>query len=118
MDDIFMIWPHGMDSLLEFIQQLNTVHPTIKFTSIISPTEISFLELTIYTRDDKLHTRLHTKSTDRHMCLNFYSEHPMNLKRFILYSQFLRLERIHSESHYLIQAQIKLLVFQMEGIPP
>ena len=119
IDDIFMIWPHGMDSLLEFIQHLNTVHPTIKFTSTISPSEIAFLDLIIYSRDNKLHTRLHTKSTDRHMYLNFHSEHPMNVKRSIPYSQFLRLKRIHSESHYLIQAQIPtLLVFHLEGIPP
>ena len=32
IDDIFLIWPHGMDSLLEFINQLNTVYSTIKFT--------------------------------------------------------------------------------------
>ena len=77
IDDIFMIWPHGMDSLLEFIQHLNTVHPTIKFTSTISPSEIAFLDLIIYSRqdsrqDNKLHTRLYTKSTDRHMYLNFH----------------------------------------------
>ena len=73
IDDIFMTWPHGMDSLLEFIQHLNNVHPTIKFTSTISPTEISFLDLIKYTRDDKLYTRLHTKNTDRQMYLNFHS---------------------------------------------
>ena len=86
IDDIFLIWPHGMDSLLEFTQHLNTVHPTIKFTSAISPSEIAFLDLTLYTIDDKLCTRLYTKSTDRHMCLNFNSEHPMNLRRSIPYS--------------------------------
>ena len=48
IDDFFMIWPHGMDSLLEFIDHLNIVHPTIKFTSDISDTEISFMDLTIY----------------------------------------------------------------------
>ena len=42
IDDIFIIWHHGMDSLLEFIDHLNIVHPTIKFTSDISHTEISF----------------------------------------------------------------------------
>ena len=80
IDDIFMLWPHGMDSLLEFIQHLNTVHPTIKFTSNISPSEIAFLDLIIYSIDHKLYTRLYTKSTDRHMYLNLYSEYPMNLK--------------------------------------
>ena len=42
------------------------------------------------------------------MYLNFHSEHPLNLKRSIPYSQFLRLKRIHSESHFLIQSQINL----------
>ena len=42
------------------------------------------------------------------MYLNFNSEHPM---RCIPYSQFLRLERIHSESHHLLQAQIHLYWF-------
>ena len=111
IDDIFMKWPHGMNSLLEFIQHLNIVYPTIKFTSNISPSEIAFLDLIIYSIDDKLYTRLYTKSTDRHMYLNFHSEHPMNLKRSIPYSQFLRLKRIHSESHYLIQAQIQLYLY-------
>ena len=34
IDDIFLIWPHGMNSLTKFIEHLNTVHPTIKFTSL------------------------------------------------------------------------------------
>ena len=95
--DIFLIWPHEMDSLLEFINHLNTVHPTIKFTSDISPTEISFLDLTVYIKRCKLYTRLHTKTTARHMYLNYFSEHPMSLKRSIPYSQFLRLKRINSD---------------------
>ena len=42
------------------------------------------------------------------MYLNFNSEHSINLKRSIPYSQFLRLKRIHSKSHHLIQSQIHL----------
>ena len=94
-NDIFLIWQHGMDSLLEFINHLNTVHSTIKFTKEISPTEISFLDLIIYTKGTRLYTRLHTKTTDRHMYLNFCSEHPVSLKNSIPYSQFLRLIRIN-----------------------
>ena len=106
--DIFMIWPHGMNSHLEFIKHLNIVHPTIKFTSAISPTEIVFLDFIIYIKGNKLYTRLHTKNTERHVYLNFNSEHPMSWKRSIPYSQFLRLKRIHSEPHQLLQAQIQL----------
>ena len=42
IDDIFMLWPHGKNSLLKFIKHLNTVNPTIKFTSAISPNRNSF----------------------------------------------------------------------------
>ena len=32
IDDIFMVWEHGEDNLLKFIEYLNNFHPTIKFT--------------------------------------------------------------------------------------
>ena len=107
-DDIFLIWPHGMVSLLKFLNHLNTVHSTIKFTSDISPQEISFLDLIIYIKGSKLYTRLYTKTTDWHVYLNFYSEHHMNLKSSIPYSQFLRLKRIYTEPQYLLEAQIHM----------
>ena len=72
IDDIFLIWPYGMDLLLEFIDHLNIVHPNTKFTSDSSDTEISFLDLTIYIQQSQLHTRLYTKTTDRHMYLNYF----------------------------------------------
>ena len=34
IDDIFLIWPHGKESLIRFIEHLNRVHPTIKSTSL------------------------------------------------------------------------------------
>ena len=64
IDDIFMILPHGMDSLLEFTDHLNIVHPTNKFTADISHTEISFQDLTLYIKNSQLYTRLYTKTTD------------------------------------------------------
>ena len=32
IDDIFMIWTEGLDNLKVFIDYLNSIHPTIKFT--------------------------------------------------------------------------------------
>ena len=114
----FFSWPHGMDSLLGFIEHLNTVHPTIKFTSDISHTEIYLLDLTIYIRGCKLYTRLHTKTTDRQMYLNYPSEHPMSLKRSIPYSQFLRLKRIHWAPLFIGGTITYVLIFHLEGILP
>ena len=111
IDDISVIWPHGMNSLIKFIEHLQTVHPTIKFTSDISETRISFLDLTIYIEQSKLHTQLYTKPTDRDMYLNYFSEHPMSLNKSIPYSQFLRLKKIHSEIQYLLEAQIHMYLF-------
>ena len=111
IDDIFLIWPHGRDSLLEFINHLNTVYSTIKFTSDISHTEISFLDLPLYIKKCTLYARLHTKTTGRQMYLNYFSECPMSLKRSIPYSQFLRLKRIHSEPQYLLEAHIHMYLF-------
>ena len=106
-----MIWPHGMNSALKFIDHLNIVHATIKLTSDISYTDISFLDLTMHIKQSQLHTRLYTKTTDMHMYLNCFSEHPMSLKKSIPYSQFLRLKRIHSEPQYLFEAQLHMYLF-------
>ena len=100
-----------MDSLLEFRDHLNIVHPTIKFTSDISHTEISSLDSIIDIMNSQLHTRLYTKPSDRHMYLNYSSEYPMSLKRSIPYSQFLRLKRIHSEPQHLLESQIHMHLF-------
>ena len=105
ISDIFLIWPHGMGSLLEFINHLNTVHSSIKCTKEIWPKEIAFLDLIIYIKGSRLYTKLYTKATtDRHMYLNFCSEHPLSLKSSIPYSQFLRLKRIHTEPQHLLEA--------------
>ena len=45
------------------------------------------------------------------MYLNHSSEHPMSLMKSIPYLQFLRLERIHSEPQYLLEAQTHVYLF-------
>ena len=42
IDDIFMIWTHGQDKLTDFINTLNSTHPTFKFTSEQSKQSIHF----------------------------------------------------------------------------
>ncbi|KAJ8910459.1 hypothetical protein NQ315_008872 [Exocentrus adspersus] len=32
VDDVFSIWPHGQDNLTDFLNFLNNIEPTIKFT--------------------------------------------------------------------------------------
>ena len=66
IDDIFLIWTHGEDQLNSFITYLNSLHPTIKFTSSFSYSEIPFLDVNVMLIDDRLETDLYVKPTDKH----------------------------------------------------
>ena len=62
IDDIFMIWPHTRGELYSFIDALNNVHSSIKFTVDISETQANFLDVTIYKDPDgNITTGLYTK---------------------------------------------------------
>ncbi|XP_033122020.1 uncharacterized protein LOC117121033 [Anneissia japonica] len=97
IDDIFLIWEHGLDSLKQFETYINNIHPSIKFTLAMSRTEILFLDITTMLHNGDLSTTIYSKPTDNHKYLDYFSFHPMNLKRSIVYSQVLRLKRICSE---------------------
>ena len=67
IDDIFVIWTHSEQSLSDFIDNLNTRHHSIKFTSDISRTSVNFLDTTVHINPDgTIATDLYTKPTDSH----------------------------------------------------
>ena len=47
LDDVFMIWTEGLDHLKIFVDYLNNIHPTIKFTSNHSLTNVPFLDVMV-----------------------------------------------------------------------
>ena len=95
--DIFMIWTEGLDNLKIFIDYLNNIHPTIKFTSSHSSTNVSFLDVNVsLTNDGNISTDLYTKPTDKHQHLLYSSCHPLHTKNAIPFSLALRLRRICS----------------------
>ena len=96
--DIFFIWEHGEEKLKEFIDVLNKKHPTIKFTSEWSKTQINFLDVTVYLENGKIKAVLYVKPTDTHQYLHSSSYHPCHCKKGIPYSETLRLNRICSDS--------------------
>jgi hypothetical protein len=97
IDDIFSIFEGTEPELLTFLHNLNTVHPSIKFTWEYSKTEVVFLDTTVYAEGGKLLTKLYSKPTDSHSYLMFDSCHPEHNKTSIPYSQFLRLRRNNSK---------------------
>ena len=44
IDDIFSLWDISKADIEQFIEQANSLHPTIKFTAEISVTETAFLD--------------------------------------------------------------------------
>ena len=99
IDDVFMIWQHGEESLKEFFSHINKIDPSIQFEQPLtySLETVNFLDVTVTKVGDKLKTDLYTKPTDTHQYLDFSSCHPFHIKRSIPYSQALRLRRICSE---------------------
>ena len=98
IDDIFMVWTHGRETLDAFMAHLNAAHPSIKFTSDSSTETVNFLDVQVL-KDPlgHIHTDLYTKPTDTHQYLLQSSAHPNHVKRSIAYSQALRILRICSD---------------------
>ena len=64
IDDIFMIWTHSVDDLHALTSYLNSIHPTIKFTSNYSFTSIPFLDVHVLVDNGNITTDLYAKATD------------------------------------------------------
>jgi hypothetical protein len=97
IDDVFLIWTHGLEALLQFIEYLNTRVPSIRFTHEYSDTNVSFLDTTVKLVNNKLESDLYSKPTDSHSYLMYDSAHPQRCKDSIPYGQFLRIRRICSQ---------------------
>ena len=118
IDDIFLVWPHGMEELKSFITYLNLVHDTIKFTATMSFDKIPFLDTLVMIDDNIIHTDLYTKPTDANNFLHFDSAHPKHCKKGIPFGQFLRLRRICSrDEDFNRQVLIKAAHFRARGYP-
>ena len=96
LDDIFMIGTEGLDHLKIFIDYLNNIHPTIKFTSSHSLTNVPFLDVMVSLHNGTIQTDLYTKPTDKHQHLLSSSYHPQHTKTSIPFSLALRIRRICS----------------------
>ena len=98
IDDVFTIWPHGEECFESFVEQINSMHSTINFTTEWSYKSVSFLEVKITLNEEgRLITDLYTKPTDTHQYLHRQSCHPRHCKTTVAYSQALRLRRICSQ---------------------
>ena len=86
---------HGEDSFKKFVEYLNSLHPTIKFTSESSTKSVDFLDTTVKLDENRnIITTLYNKPTDTHLFLRYTSAHPSRVTSKGPYGQYLRLRRI------------------------
>ena len=58
IDDIFVIWPHGNDSVTHFLEHSNNIHLNIKFTYERSKTTLPFLDVSVQNSTEQNHNYL------------------------------------------------------------
>lgn len=95
IDDIFLIWQHGMDSLLSFLNNLN-LFSSLKFTWTISHESLTFLDVDVFLSNNSLNTKIHIKNTNSMQYLHYNSCHPMHIKRSVPKSLALRAKNLCS----------------------
>ncbi len=90
--------------------QINSLHPTIKFTHEFNSKNKSttFLDTTIQIKDGKINTDLYRKETDRVQYLLPNSCHPAHICKNVPYSLALRLVRICSDKVTLEKRLVEL----------
>ena len=96
VDHIFFIWAYGEQKLERFLKDLNNFTPNLSFVHEVIKNCIPFLDLKVKVIDGKLETDLYMKPTDHHQYLHYLFSHPEHIKRSIVYSQTLRVNRLCS----------------------
>ena len=108
LDDILMFWRGSIKKLHQFLQEINSLHPSIKFTmSHTKPPgceecdcpealSVPFLDTSIRIENNTIITDLFKKETDRNQYLLPSSCHPNHVTSNIPFSLALRIVRICS----------------------
>ena len=114
LDDIFMVYTGSIETLHQFLGELNKLHPTIKFTmnhtlpyqkeNLAPPptctckpeSSLAFLDTSCQIVDGKIMVDLYKKETDRNQYLLTSSCHPSHVTNNIPFSLALRIVRICS----------------------
>ena len=106
------------DAIDYFITSVNSFHPALKYTWVVSECSIAFLDINVSIIGNRLSTSMHYKPTDSHSYLLHSSSHPAHVKNSIPYSQFLRLRRLCSDdTDFSEKSEEMCQFFKARGYP-
>lgn len=116
LDDIFLLWPGDVASLIEYEKYLNSLIPDINIKLEYSHEKISFLDVLVYIEEGKLKTKTFFKETDKHLLLHTGSFHPKHVFEGLVKSQLLRFKRLSStRDNYNQSSKILFKVLSNRG---
>ena len=100
IDDIVLIWKGSKTELEQYMEEINYIHGTIKFTHECSENELNFLDTTIYkgsryTEQGILDIRTHIKKTNKQLYVHATS-YPKGCKKGIVIGEAKRYLRTNS----------------------
>ena len=95
-----MVWTHGKDTVLEFIDNTNHLHRTIKFIYSICAETVNLLDTMVHLINNHMETELYTKPTDTYQYLFLSSCHLCHLIENISKSLALCIKHICSTMAY------------------
>lgn len=103
IDDCFIIWDDKLSDIRNLHQELNSIHPRLKFTMEHSKLEISFLDILLKREEKYIITDIFNKTTDTKQYLHFKSCHPRSTKDNIPYNLARRICTIISKPSLRMQ---------------
>ena len=117
VDDTFVIWPHGQDKLMDFLNHLNGLHKKIKFTMEIEKDgHLPFLDIHIYRRTDgSLGHKVYRKPTHTNLYLQQNSHHHPANKNSVLTSLIHRAKTLCDQDSLPQELEFLTTVFKMNG---
>lgn len=119
IDDCLGVTSLDLTDLMKFIDFMNSLHPSIKFTHQISTQAVEFLDISVSITEAKdISTSVHYKPTSTHAFLHFESSHHPKTKESIPFSQLLRLRRLCSdEDDFRSKCEEMIVFFKDRGYP-
>ncbi|XP_046382334.1 uncharacterized protein LOC124153280 [Ischnura elegans] len=117
VDDTFIVWPHGQETLPAFLQHMNSLHPNIQVTMEMEKDGcLPFLDVLIRRKEDgSLSHRVYRKPTHTDLYLNGLSHHHPSQRNAVLTSLFHRAKRIADEESLPQEINHLRTTFQRNG---
>ena len=100
IDDSIGVWTHGHAELRKFLEYLNSIHPTIKFTLEDSSAsgKVPYLDTLITVHQNyKYSTELYIKPNHSGIIIHQTSSHPAATKKAVIRAEFRRAMRVSSD---------------------